>query len=62
MFRMNGTPRAQGCARAVPFRFAQSLAWMCGAIVSILHSVSLNERYFAIEHMYVQCDLKLNPG
>jgi hypothetical protein len=26
MFRMNGTPRAHGCAGAVPFSFAQRLA------------------------------------
>jgi len=33
MFRMNGTPRAQGCAGAVPFSFARCLTQGCAGAV-----------------------------
>ena len=33
MFRMNGTPRAQGCAGAVPFNFARYLTQECAGAV-----------------------------
>ena len=40
MFRMNGTPRAQGSAGAARFSFAQGLM-KGGRLVSVLHGVSL---------------------
>ena len=63
MFRMNGTPRAQGCAGAVPFSFARCLAQGCAGAASpklarhiVMNGYVQDERYIAIEHMDVRRD------